>query len=316
MSFRRGTNTPTETPASSIPPTTDRHPRQVTARPVGRALGARVLKGHQAAEREAEARAETSALASASGSAERGPRSENLATRLAHRIQLVLAALTRRYEGALRVAMNRRGLVLGGAAAALVGAFLLVPFIGQEFFPQSDAGQITLLVRCPSNLRLDATEERVAVLEEFINQQIPEAERQMVVSEIGLNPDWSSAYTPNAGQQDAVIRIQLTEARTKTAQEYAIQLRHAIHADSRFVDLDVAFDTGGMVSAALNFGASSPIDIQIDGGTPEQRALVGQQIRGRVAEVRGAADVRIVQRNDAPYLILKVNRQEAARVGA
>ena len=93
----------------------------------------------------------------------------------------------------------------------------------------------------------------------------------MVVSEIGLNPDWSSAYTANAGQQDAVIRIQLTEARTKTAQEYAIQLRHAIHADSRFVDLDVAFDTGGMVSAALNYGASSPIDIQIDGGTPDQR---------------------------------------------
>jgi len=170
--------------------------------------------------------------------------SPGLAVQLAHRIQLSLAALTRRYEGVLRVAMGRRGLVLGGAAAALVGAFLLVPGIGQEFFPQSDAGQITLLVRCPSNLRLDAAEQRVAVLEEFINEQIPEAERQMVVSEIGLNPDWSSAYTANAGQQDAVIRVQLTDARTKTAQEYAVQLRHAVHADSRFVDLDVAFEIG------------------------------------------------------------------------
>jgi multidrug efflux pump subunit AcrB len=81
------------------------------------------------------------------------------------------------------------------------------------------------------------------------------------------------------------------------------------------VDLDVSFDTGGMVSAALNFGASSPIDIQIDGGTPEERAQVGARIRDRVAEVRGAADVRVVQRNDAPYLVLKVNRQECARVG-
>src|SRR5262245_15347593 len=242
------------------------------------------------------------------------PRPPGFGAQPAHRVQVALAVLTRRYEATLRAAMGRRGLVLGGAAAALVGAFLLVPLIGQEFFPQTDAGQITLLVRCPSNLRLDATEQRVAVLEEFINEQIPEAERQMVVSEIGLNPDWSSAYTPNAGQQDAVIRIQLTDARTKTAQEYAIQLRHAIQADSRFVDLDVAFDTGGMVSAALNFGASSPIDIQIEGGTPEQRAQVGQRVRDRVAEIRGAADVRVLQRDDAPYLILKVNRQEAAKV--
>jgi multidrug efflux pump subunit AcrB len=276
------------------------------------ALCSRVLKGH-VQQPLAERAVNVDDSLRESGSV--GEPSPGLAVQLAHRIQLLLAALTRRYEAVLRVAMGRRGLVLGGAAAALVGAFLLAPEIGQEFFPQSDAGQITLLVRCPSSLRLDAAEQRVAALEEFINEQIPEAERQMVVSEIGLNPDWSSAYTANAGQQDAVIRIQLTDARTKTAQEYAVQLRHAIQADSRFVDLDVAFDTGGMVSAALNYGASSPIDIQIDGGTPEQRAQVGQRVRDRVAALRGAADVRIVQRNDAPYLVLNVNRQEAAKVG-
>ncbi len=70
-----------------------------------------------------------------------------------------------------------------------------------------------------------------------------------------------------------------------------------------------------MVSAALNYGASSPIDIEIDGGTPTQRADAGKLIRERVAGVRGAADVRVVQRNDAPYLLFKVNRTEAARVG-
>src|SRR5262249_39075687 len=238
-----------------------------------------------------------------------------LATRASQGVQAFLAWVIRRYEAALRMALRARALVLGGAVALLIGAFALVPRIGQEFFPQSDAGQISLAVRCPSNFRLDAAEQRVAELEEFLQEQIPAAERQMIVSEIGLNPDWSSAYTLNAGQQDAVIRIQLTEARTLTAQEYAVKLRHAIHADSRFVDLGVAFDTGGMVSAALNFGASSPIDVQIDGGTPEQLAEVAQLVRERVAAVRGAADVRVVQRHDAPYLILNVNRQEAARVG-
>ncbi len=107
-------------------------------------------------------------------------------------------------------------MLLGGVAATFLASFLLVPMIGQEFFPQVDAGQITMTVRCPSNLRLDATEERIAKLEGLIEEQIPQAERQMIVSEMGLNPDWSSAYTTNAGQQDAIVRIQLTEERTLT----------------------------------------------------------------------------------------------------
>ena len=70
-----------------------------------------------------------------------------------------------------------------------------------------------------------------------------------------------------------------------------------------------------MVSAALNYGASSPIDIEIDGGTAAQRAETGRRVKERVSQVRGAADVRVVQRNDAPYLVFKINRVEAARVG-
>src|SRR5262245_56098807 len=257
----------------------------------------------------------TSPSLGASGSVDFEPARTGMGKRLAQGFQFGLAQLTRRYESTLRVAMDRRGLVLGGVVVLLAGAFLLVPFIGQEFFPQVDAGQISMTVRCPSNLRLDATEDRIAKLEEFIEQQIPADERKMIVSEMGLNPDWSSAYTVNAGQQDTIIRIQLTEDRKLTAQEYAIKLRHAIAADDRFADMDMAFDTGGMVSAALNYGASSPIDIEIDGGTPAQRAETARLVRDRVVGVRGATDVRVVQRNDAPYLVIKVNRAEAARVG-
>ena len=238
-----------------------------------------------------------------------------LAARLSRGFQAALTRLTHRYEVVLRAALTRRGAVLAAVAVALLGSLLLVPGIGQEFFPQVDAGQITMTVRCPSHLRLDATERRMAELEKLIEGQIPADERTMIVTEMGLNPDWSSAYTTNAGQQDAIVRIQLTEERKRTAQEYAIRLRHAIADDERFADLDVAFDTGGMVSAALNYGASSPIDVEIDGGNAAQRAAVGRLVKDRLTGVRGAADVRVVQRNDAPYLVFKVNRTEAARVG-
>jgi multidrug efflux pump subunit AcrB len=220
-----------------------------------------------------------------------------------------------RYVGVLRFALHRRPVVLGLAAALFVGSLSLFPLIGQEFFPQVDAGQITINVRGPSNWRLDATERRVIEVEGLIRNLIPLDEIQTVISEIGLNNDWSAAYTQNAGQQDAIVRVQLTDHRTRSAQTYAVQLRRGFEADERFADLRFSFDTGGMVTAALNYGASSPIDVQISGGDRAKALELAREIRGRVAGVPGAADVRVLQRADAPYLIIDVDRQKAAAVG-
>jgi multidrug efflux pump subunit AcrB len=235
--------------------------------------------------------------------------------RLHQRIEGGLERLTRGYERLLHVALAHRGTVLVAVACLFVGSVLLLFGIGREFFPQVDAGQIAISVRAPSNLRLDATEERVAEVEKFINTIVPDDEREMVVTELGLDPDWSAAYTSNSGQQDAIIRVQLNDRRSKSAQEYAKELRHAFHDDPRFADLRFSFDTGGMVTTALNYGSASPIDIQIQGGTPKQAENLAKEIRDRVASVPGAADVRIAQRTDAPYLTIDIDRQKAASVG-
>jgi multidrug efflux pump subunit AcrB len=152
-------------------------------------------------------------------------------------------------------------------------------------------------------------------VENFVAQCIPANEREMIVSEIGLDPDWSVAYTENSGQQDGIIRVQLNEQRSRTAQDYAILLRHQLADQSRFADLRFSFDTGGMVSTALNLGASSPIDIQIEGGTTREAYDLAKQIRDRIADVPGTADVRVQQRLDAPYLVIDVDRKKAADQG-
>ena len=102
---------------------------------------------------------------------------------------------------------------------------------------------------------------------------------------------------------------------TLTVQKYAIKLRHLFHADPRFADLRISFDTGGMVSTALNMGASSPIDVEVQGNPAEAAFNLARQIRNRIRGVRGAADVRLLQRRDAPYLIIEVDRQKAADQG-
>jgi multidrug efflux pump subunit AcrB len=235
--------------------------------------------------------------------------------RLHHPIELFLTRLTRHYERLLAWSLTHRRWVLTVVGLLFVGALGLSFGIGREFFPQVDAGQITMYVRTPSNLRLDAAEQRVAALEKFLQANIPGNEREMIVTELGLDPDWSSAYTANSGQQDAVVRVQLNEKRSHSAQDYAILLRHRMAEQPEFADLRVSFDTGGMVSTALNYGASSPIDVQVTGSSSQEAFKLAKEIRNAIATIPGAADVRILQRTDAPYLILDVDRKKAASVG-
>jgi multidrug efflux pump subunit AcrB len=235
--------------------------------------------------------------------------------RLHHSIERVIGAANRAYANALEVALGHRFMVLGAFGLCALVAVLLVPRIGREFFPRVDAGQITVLLRCPSNLRLDASEKRVEQVEALIRKNIPGDELEMIVSEMGVDPDWSSAYTENSGQQDAVIRIQLTEKRTQSAQEYAARLRQALESDPAMADLRVSFSTGGMISNALNSGASSPLDIQIEGGKREVASKIAREVRDRIRGIDGVTDTRVVQRLDAPYLIIDVDRQKAQAAG-
>ncbi|MFM7593321.1 MAG: efflux RND transporter permease subunit, partial [Isosphaeraceae bacterium] len=166
-----------------------------------------------------------------------------------------------------------------------------------------------------SNSRLSTTESRVKQVENFLKQHISENDREMIVSEIGLNPDWSAAYTSNAGQQDALIRIQLKPGRVASSQAIASRLRQKFNDSPEFADLRAEWDTGGMVSTALNYGASSPIDIEISGGNATQMAEISRKIRNLVAGIAGTVDVRVAQREDAPYIVLDVDREKASRLG-
>jgi multidrug efflux pump subunit AcrB len=256
-----------------------------------------------------------SRTAGSHGAGGHGGPSRSFFGRIHHRIEAYLDRSTASYARMLEWVLNHRALFLGSVAALFVGSLMLLPFIGREFFPQVDAGQITIYLRTPSSTRLDAAEGRLAQFEKFVLDNIPATERDMVVTELGLDPDWSAAYTANSGQQDAIVRVQLTEKRTLSSQEYAVKLRHLFDADPRFADLRISFDTGGMVSTALNMGASSPVDVEVQGNPPEAAFDLAKQIRNRIADVPGAADVRLLQRRDAPYLIIDVDRKKAADHG-
>src|SRR5262249_32187435 len=119
------------------------------------------------------------------------------------------------------------------------------------------------------------------------------------------------------GDPRAVERLdRAPEACTRQLREASRdQLVKLLQRANELSALQVRFDTGGMVSTALNFGGSSPNDVQIARGPPEQAMRLAQESAGQARCVAGAADVQILQRLDAPYLVIDVDRQKAANIG-
>lgn len=242
-----------------------------------------------------------------------GKPKKSLIEKLHTPVERTLGLMVKVYERMLRFVLRNRVLVVVSVVALFGLSLLLAPRLGQELFPEVDAGQLVITVRGPTGSRLEVHEKTVIQVEEAIKQAIPASDLSMIISELGLVPDWSAAYTPNTGPQDAVLKVQLTEQRTQTAQEYAKQLRKVLN--EKFPGIEFAFNTGGLVSAALNYGALSPINIQISGKKTTEGRKLAREILQAASEVPGAADVRIVQRFDYPQLFIEVDRAKAADLG-
>ncbi len=204
-----------------------------------------------------------------------------------------------------------------GVGYGLLVATVLVfwPIMRREFFPEVDAGSFEMYVRAPSGLRIEETEKRIKAVESFVRDTIDEEDLLLVLSEIGVTSDWSAAYTMNAGPMDAVVKIQLTEERSKSAQEYVHILRTAFQNDDRFGDLEFAFDAGGMVRSAMNEGRSTPISVRITGKNEVVAHKIATSIKNEVKKIDGVVDARIIQRLNYPQYVIKVDRAKAAELG-
>ena len=220
------------------------------------------------------------------------------------------------YAGVLDVILGRRVLTVVVAFGLLAGTLgVLWPVLRKEFFPEVDAGAFEMVVRAPSGTRIEKTEARITEIEAFIKKTIPEHDLELTISEIGVNADWSAAYTPNSGPMDAVVKVQLKEHRSRSAQEYVHELRNGLAKDPRFRNMDFAFDAGGLVRGAMNEGKSTPINIQVTGKNQKTARAIAEQIRTRCVRIEGVVDARIIQRLDYPEYVIDVNRAKAADLG-
>ena len=219
------------------------------------------------------------------------------------------------YARALAAAMRWRAVTLAGAAALVAVTFLLVvPALGTELFPSVDAGQFMIRVRAPSGTDVKSTEKTLADVEKTVQRVVPADVLAKLITNIGVLNDWPAAYTPNSGPGDAFVLVQLADhASRRPVGSYVRELRAALPHE--FPGIEFSFDTGGMLSAAVNQGLPSPIDVQVSGARLDTAQDLAREIRRRVERIPGAVDVRIQQRLDAPQYRIEIDRERAAVIG-
>jgi multidrug efflux pump subunit AcrB len=210
--------------------------------------------------------------------------------------------------------VHRRVFVLGffGFVAA---SFALVPFLGRNFFPDVDAGQILLHVRAPVGTRIETTAEIFANVENRVRATIPRSELGLLVDNMGLSTSSiNTAYnnTGTIGSQDGDIQISLKEGHRPTS-EYVRSLRETLPRE--FPGVTFSFPPGDIVGQILNFGSPAPIDLQIRGRNLQGGFAYANRMLRQIRHIPGIADARIQQSQANPAFNIDVDRVQAQLQG-
>jgi multidrug efflux pump subunit AcrB len=214
-----------------------------------------------------------------------------------------------------RILHHRRAFLLAFFAACLGSLAILIPWLGQDFFPNVDAGSFKLHVRGPTGMRIEDTAFLCDLVENNIRKQVPASEIKSIIDNIGLpysGINLSYSNSAPIGTSDADILVTLTRKHHPTA-DYVNQLRVSLAKD--FPGVMFAFLPSDMVTQILNFGLPAPIDIQVIGNNLQGNRAWASQLLEKLRYVPGTADLRIQQPFDEPYLHFNVERTKAQELG-
>jgi multidrug efflux pump subunit AcrB len=217
------------------------------------------------------------------------------------------------YDIAVRKSLLRPVATVSGIMGIFLLSLCLFPLMGLSFFPRTDPGQFVINVKAPSGTRLEVTDQYIAKAEEDIRSVIPPSDLGMIVSNIGITPDFSAIYTSNSGQHTAFVQVSLKKGHSKSSFAYMDLVRAKLRDD--LPQLTTYFQTGGLVDAVVNLGLPAPIDIQVQGYNLKEAYATASTLAAKIRNLKGVSDVLIPQDMDYPGLELDVNREMAGRLG-
>jgi multidrug efflux pump subunit AcrB len=219
------------------------------------------------------------------------------------------------YRDLLTFAIAGRRVFMLGFLGFIGASFLLVPFIGRNFFPAVDTGSILMHVRTQIGTRIEESANQFADVQKAIRKIIPPAEIETMADNIGMPVSGINMTYNNTGvigPQDGDVQIKLKEGHRPTA-DYVRALREQL--PRAFPGMTFAFLPADIVSQILNFGAPAPIDLQVRGANLDANFAYANQLLNRIRRIPGVADARIQQSPNSPTFNIDVDRTRAQYVG-
>ncbi|EKS40231.1 efflux RND transporter permease subunit [Afipia clevelandensis] len=219
------------------------------------------------------------------------------------------------YHGLLHMALGHRRMFVMGFLGFIGLSFLLVPFLGRNFFPAVDTGQILIHVRTQIGTRVEETANKLADIQKVIRQIISADKIDTMADNIGMPISGINLTYNNTGvigPQDGDIQIKLKEGH-KPTEEIVRELREKLPRE--FPGVSFAFLPADIVSQILNFGSPAPIDIQVRGANTAENFKYASNLLRRIRLIPGVADARIQQSPSAPAFNVNVDRTRAQYVG-
>jgi len=246
------------------------------------------------------------------------PRRARLAATLVRwqqRFEAGFSATRDRYHALLGLALAHRGRFLLGFMASVLVSFALLPTLGQDFFPATEAGALSLHVRLPLGTRIEETAAAFDRIEARIRQELPPQEIDAIVDNLGLpmtGINMAYSATGTIGPQDGDIQVSLKPGHGDAA-EYARRLREVL--PSAFPGASFAFLPADTSSQILNFGSPAPLDVRIAGPDAAGNRAYAQELQRRLRHVPGLVDLRLQQPDGYPTLKVEVDRLRANGLG-
>jgi multidrug efflux pump subunit AcrB len=228
-----------------------------------------------------------------------------------HRFEVIRSG----YAGLLYLGLRNRGKLIAGFVGFTLLSFVLVPYLGQDFFPSVDGGQIKMHVQAQTGTRIEETTRLADQIGEAIRKIIPGNELDGIVDNIGLSVSGINMAYNNSGTigvQDADIFISLKPNHAPTA-DYVKTMRERL--PRQFPGTSFAFLPADMVSQILNFGVPAPIDLQVVGSDVQSNRKYANALLARIKQIPGIADARVQQSFQQPTLSVSVDRSLASLVG-
>jgi multidrug efflux pump subunit AcrB len=242
--------------------------------------------------------------------------SRNMLVSLQKKFESAFEGFRNAYRGVLeRCLLHRRAFLLAFFAACLGSIAVIVPWLGQDFFPSVDAGSFKLHMRGPTGMRIEDTAFLCDLVEDSIRKQIPASEMDSIIDNIGLpysGINLSYSNSAPIGTSDADILVTLSPKHHPT-ENYVKQLRMSLA--NNFPGVTFAFLPSDMVTQILNFGLPAPIDIQVIGNDLEGNRAWADQVLETIRSVSGTVDLRMQQPFNQPYLHMSIERTKAQEIG-